>query len=147
MPRSTRTEGPHPVDRHVGRRVCERRLGLGYNQSELAKALGLTFQQVQKYEKGANRISASKLWDIAAFLKVDIGYFFAGFAEAADGMAEEASTFDHGYPVTRSTIEIDRLTPRLPLARQKLALQVIEGMARSGEQDIADRDGEPDRDA
>jgi transcriptional regulator with XRE-family HTH domain len=54
-------ELPHPVDVHVGRRVCEKRLSFGYNQSDLGRALGLTFQQIHKYEKGANRISASKL--------------------------------------------------------------------------------------
>ena len=74
MARGTADGGPHPVDRHVGRRVCEKRISLGYNQSDLGKALGLTFQQIQKYEKGANRVSASKLWDIARFFKVDIGY-------------------------------------------------------------------------
>ena len=70
--------GPHPVDRHVGRKVCEKRIALGYNQSDLGRALGLTFQQIQKYEKGANRISASKLWDIARFFSVDVSYFFDG---------------------------------------------------------------------
>ena len=61
MARGKGEDGPHPVDRHVGRRVCEKRISLGYNQSDLGRALGLTFQQVQKYEKGTNRISASKL--------------------------------------------------------------------------------------
>ena len=75
MARGTGEDGPHPVDRFVGRKVCEKRISLGYNQSDLGRALGLTFQQIQKYEKGANRISASKLWDIARFFKVDIGYF------------------------------------------------------------------------
>ena len=73
MARGKGEDGPHPVDRHVGRRVCEKRLALGYNQSDLGRALGLTFQQIQKYEKGANRVSASKLWDIARFFKVEIG--------------------------------------------------------------------------
>ncbi|MGH7018335.1 MAG: helix-turn-helix domain-containing protein, partial [Brevundimonas sp.] len=71
MVRGAAEGGPHPVDRHVGRRVCEKRVALGYNQSDLGRALGLTFQQIQKYEKGANRVSASKLWDIARFFKVD----------------------------------------------------------------------------
>ena len=88
MARGKGEDGPHPVDRHVGRRVCEKRLALGYNQSDLGRALGLTFQQIQKYEKGANRISASKLWDIARFFKVDIGYFFEGLNGAqATGVA------------------------------------------------------------
>ena len=88
MARGTGEDGPHPVDRHVGRRVCEKRLALGYNQSDLGRALGLTFQQIQKYEKGTNRVSASKLWDIARFFKVDIGYFFEGLTgSSAVGMA------------------------------------------------------------
>lgn len=129
MPRGTGEDGPHPVDRHVGRRVCEKRISLGYNQSDLGRALGLTFQQIQKYEKGANRISASKLFDIARFFKVDIGYFFEGLAAQA-GMAEgEAAGFTHDFPATRYTIEIGRLTPALPTRKQKLVLDVVREMA------------------
>lgn len=130
MARGTGEDGPHPVDRHVGRRVCERRLALGYNQSDLGRALGLTFQQIQKYEKGTNRVSASKLWDIARFFKVDIGYFFDGLAgSAATGMAEEGSAFEHDYPATRYTIEIGRLAPQLSTRQQKLALDLVRDMA------------------
>jgi transcriptional regulator with XRE-family HTH domain len=122
-------DGPHPVDRHVGRRVCEKRISLGYNQSDLARALGLTFQQVQKYEKGANRISASKLWDIARFFKVDVAYFFQGLG-GQPGMAEDdAPAFEHDSPVTRHTIEISRLATRLSPRQQKLALELIREMA------------------
>ena len=129
MPRGGE-DGPHPVDRHVGRRVCEKRIGLGYNQSDLGRALGLTFQQIQKYEKGANRISASKLWDIARFFKVDIGYFFEGLA-VQPGVAEGgASAFAHDFPATRYTIEIARLAPALPTRKQKLVLEMVREMAR-----------------
>ena len=128
MVRGVGEDGPHPVDRHVGRRVCEKRISLGYNQSDLGRALGLTFQQIQKYEKGANRISASKLWDIARFFKVDIGYFFQGLG-AQPGMAEgEAAPFDHDFPSTRYTIEISRLAPQLSSRQQKLALDMIREM-------------------
>lgn len=128
MPRGGE-DGPHPVDRHVGRRVCEKRISLGYNQSDLGRALGLTFQQIQKYEKGANRISASKLWDIARFFKVDIGYFFDGLT-AQPGMAEgDAPGFDHDFPATRYTIEIARLAPALPVRKQKLVLEMVREMA------------------
>ncbi len=128
MPRGGE-DGPHPVDRHVGRRVCEKRIGLGYNQSDLGRALGLTFQQIQKYEKGANRISASKLWDIARFFKVDIGYFFEGLA-VQPGVGEgDAPAFDHDFPATRYTIEISRLTPALPARKQKLVLEMVREMA------------------
>ncbi|RZJ18437.1 MAG: helix-turn-helix domain-containing protein [Brevundimonas sp.] len=134
MARGRGEDGPHPVDRHVGRRVCEKRIALGYNQSDLGRALGLTFQQIQKYEKGANRISASKLWDIARFFKVDIGYFFDGLTAARPGMAEgDAPAFDHDFPSTRHTIEIGRLAPQLSVRQQKLALDLIREMTGRGE--------------
>nr|WP_236547584.1 helix-turn-helix transcriptional regulator [Brevundimonas sp. G8] len=62
------------------------RLHRGFSQSDLGRAIGLTFQQVQKYEKGTNRISASKLWDISRFLAVDISHFFEDFAQDAGGV-------------------------------------------------------------
>ncbi len=75
---TTTTSGrtPDPVDLHVGREIAARRQIQGFTQSDLAKALGLTFQQVQKYEKGSNRVSASKLHRIAAFLGNTPGSFF-----------------------------------------------------------------------
>src|SRR3546814_1510601 len=66
----------HPVDVHVGGRVRLRRVFLGYSQEKLANALGLTFQQIQKYERGANRISASKLYELSRILSVPVTYFF-----------------------------------------------------------------------
>lgn len=130
MVRGSAEDGPHPVDRHVGRRVCEKRISLGFNQSDLGKALGLTFQQIQKYEKGANRISASKLWDIARFFKVDIGYFFEGLTDGRPGMAEaEGDAFVHDFPATRQTIEMARLAPQLPVRQQKLILDMMREMA------------------
>ena len=130
MVRGSAEDGPHPVDRHVGRRVCEKRIALGYNQSDLGRALGLTFQQIQKYEKGANRVSASKLWDIARFFKVDIGYFFEGLTTAAPGMAEgEAEPFVHDCPATRQSMEIGRLAPQLSVRQQKLVLDMMREMA------------------
>jgi transcriptional regulator with XRE-family HTH domain len=68
---------PDPVDVHVGARIRTRRLYIGMNQETLARALGLTFQQVQKYEGGANRVSASRLSQIAKILGVPIAYFFS----------------------------------------------------------------------
>ena len=121
-------DGPHPVDRHVGRRVAEKRISLGYNQSELGKALGLTFQQVQKYEKGSNRVSASKLWAIANFLKVDIAYFFDGLAPGQPGVAEPGVALDHETPQTRHAIEIAALARRLGAGRQKVALELIRSL-------------------
>lgn len=67
---------PHPVDVHVGQRVKLRRTLLGMTQGKLGESIGLTFQQIQKYERGANRISASKMWQLANVLDVPISYFF-----------------------------------------------------------------------
>lgn len=138
MARGKGVDGPHPVDRHVGRRVCEKRISLGYNQSDLGRALGLTFQQIQKYEKGVNRISASKLFDISRFFKVDVGYFFEGLAEGAAGMADEGADFEHDFPATRQTIEIARLAPRLSAKRQRLALDLIREMLDTPETEPVD---------
>lgn len=80
---------PNSVDAHVGEQVRMRRRQLGLSQERLADALGLTFQQVQKYERGSNRISASKLWETASFLDVPIDWFFRGLiAPAVSGVSE-----------------------------------------------------------
>lgn len=90
---------PDPVDIHVGRRLRMRRKDLGYSQQSLADALGLTFQQVQKYEGGSNRISASKLHATAMFLKTPIGFFFEGLDDpegtdtTAANLANEMASF------------------------------------------------------
>lgn len=69
---------PNPVDVHVGGRLRLRRILLGISQKEMAENLGITFQQVQKYENGINRISASRLWDISKVLKIPVEFFFSG---------------------------------------------------------------------
>jgi len=81
--------GPHPVDVHVGNLLRLRRRSLSITQQELARALGITFQQVQKYEKGTNRVSASMLYNIAATLKVPIAYFFQNVEDNSE--TEEVS--------------------------------------------------------
>lgn len=81
----------NPMDIHVGNRLRVRRIQLGLTQEKLAGLLGLTFQQVQKYEHGANRVSASRLYEIATVLKVPITYFYENIADgtpAFEGMAE-----------------------------------------------------------
>jgi transcriptional regulator with XRE-family HTH domain len=76
----------HPVDVHVGKRVRHRRWMVGMTQQQLGDIVGIKFQQIQKYETGMNRISASRLWDIAQALDVSIGFFFEGFdTDAAQG--------------------------------------------------------------
>ena len=134
MARGKGEDGPHLVDRHVGRRVSERRIGLGFTQSQLGEALGLTFQQIQKYEKGTNRVSASKLWEMSRFLEVDTRYFFEGLTALAPGMTEpDAASFDHDHPVTRQSLELARLAPRLSTRPQKLVLDMIREMLKEDE--------------
>ena len=67
---------PHPIDQHVGANVRQRRMFIGMSQEQLGEHLGLTFQQIQKYEKGSNRVSASRLWEISKILDVPIDFFF-----------------------------------------------------------------------
>ena len=80
----------HPVDVHVGKRVRHRRWLIGMTQQQLAEKVGIKFQQIQKYETGANRISASRLWDIADALDVQVSFFFEGLED------ENAATGDQG---------------------------------------------------
>jgi transcriptional regulator with XRE-family HTH domain len=79
------------IDKHVGTRLRMRRLMLNMSQSDIAKALGLTFQQIQKYEKGANRVSASRLQLLCAILKVPVSFFFDG-APRVHGLPDPAQT-------------------------------------------------------
>lgn len=88
----------HPVDVHVGKRVRHRRLLIGMTQQQLAERVGIKFQQIQKYETGANRVSASRLWDIADALDVPVSFFFEGLTTAADP-APASETPLNGVPI------------------------------------------------
>src|ERR1044071_9485162 len=85
-------KAPNPTDKHVGARVRMRRMMLGMSQEKLGDSLGLTFQQVQKYEKGTNRIGASRLQQISLILQVPVSFFFEGApTEQTDGFGEAPS--------------------------------------------------------
>ncbi len=81
----------HPVDVHVGKRVRHRRWMVGMTQQQLADKVGIKFQQIQKYETGMNRISASRLWDIADALSVPISFFFEGLDTHSAAQIEEVT--------------------------------------------------------
>ncbi|WP_298933377.1 helix-turn-helix transcriptional regulator [uncultured Ruegeria sp.] len=81
----------HHVDVHVGKRVRHRRWLIGMTQQQLAQQVGIKFQQIQKYETGANRISASRLWDIAETLDVPVSFFFEGLEETQKDEADKKS--------------------------------------------------------
>lgn len=116
---------PHGIDTHVGLRVRKRRKELGMSQETLAVHLGLTFQQVQKYERGSNRISASKLHAIAMTLRKPIGYFYADYDDdaAPDSFVESASERSIStFLSTREGIELAELFPRVkgPKLRRRI---------------------------
>jgi len=81
----------HRVDEHVGKRIRQRRWLKGMSQQKLAELVGIKFQQIQKYETGANRVSASRLWDIADALEVQVCYFFEGLRDEAEQEPETDS--------------------------------------------------------
>ncbi|MDI1227250.1 MAG: helix-turn-helix transcriptional regulator [bacterium] len=133
MPRSRRIdEGPHPVDVHVGHKVKNRRLTLGMSQDELAKSCGITFQQVQKYERGTNRISVSRLTEIAAALKTQLEYFTEGCAAllgggikgGARGMADNKQAAFEPEALSRDKIDLLRAYDAIDSAAHKR--QVVE---------------------
>jgi len=81
----------HPVDVHVGKRIRHRRWLIGMTQQQLAEQVGIKFQQIQKYETGANRVSASRLWDISDALEVPVSFFFEGLQEEGKAAAEKSA--------------------------------------------------------
>lgn len=127
--RSIAKDGPSPIDVHVGARVRLRRTLLGMSQEKLGEAIGLTFQQVQKYERGMNRISASKLWKLSNVLDVPVSYFFDDLSIDGEGpsipssgseMSGEALALD---PMAkRETLELVRAYYRIsdPIVRRRL---------------------------
>jgi transcriptional regulator with XRE-family HTH domain len=125
---------PSPIDVHVGSRVRLRRTLLGMSQEKLGEALGLTFQQVQKYERGVNRIGASRLFDLARVLDVPIGFFFddmpdsmggtasGGFRSRLAGFSETQEGFEDDTLHKRETLELVRAYYRInePAVRKRV---------------------------
>ena len=142
---SEKESKPSRIDVHVGLRIRLRRTLLGMSQERLGEALGLTFQQVQKYERGANRVGASRLFDLARVLDVPISYFFEdmpeplagthgspsarralGFAEAQEGCGDD--TMSH-----RETIELVRAYYHISeRAVRKRVFELIKSLASEG---------------
>jgi transcriptional regulator with XRE-family HTH domain len=117
---------PHPVDEHVGARLRQLRKSIKLSQSALAEQLGLTFQQVQKYERGTNRISASKLHEAAMVLNVPIAAFFDGLPAGAPA-GESASVDPAGESDLQRLIRLYEITPA---ADRRRLIDVVEAMAR-----------------
>lgn len=106
--RSGDGSGPDPVDIHVGKRIKARRALVGISQETLALACGVTFQQVQKYESGHNRVSASRLFQIAKLLKVVPGFFFEGLIADSDAdLADDPMRTDEAMTIVRLFNRLD----------------------------------------
>ena len=120
--------GPRPIDVHVGQRVRQRRVLCGLSQTEVANRIDLTFQQLQKYERGMNRISASKLWQISQVLGVPVQWFFMEYTE---GKKQAES-----YHMKRETLELVRNFSSAPPEIQRRFLSLVKSVAS-----ISDKSG------
>lgn len=120
---------PHPVDIHVGQALRIQRTLAGMSQTEVADKLGLTFQQIQKYERGMNRISASKLFELSQILEVHVYYFFAGLKQNNSSML-----VDNGGEVkeiySREVLELVRTYLKMPTTMQKSILDLIRKISK-----------------
>jgi len=133
---------PNPIDVHVGARIRLRRTLLGISQVTLAEAIGLTFQQVQKYEKGVNRVSSSRLVDLANALEVSIPYFFNEMSAAVQGQTPSELMRTKTRPendqvqdplARRETLELVRAYYRIedPAVRKRV-FELTKAVAKAG---------------
>ncbi len=104
---------PHPVDMHVGKRLRSRRTLLGMSQEKLGEAVGVTFQQIQKYERGLNRIGSSRLYEFARVLSNSVSYFFEGMETVANdsshpAMAEDSAGFEYENLANKEVLSLVR---------------------------------------
>lgn len=137
---------PNPIDVHVGSRVRLRRTLLGMSQEKLAKAVGLTFQQIQKYERGANRIGASRLFQFTRVLDVPVSFFYDDMPSDAGngipGLSEGPSaTFEQGNLARRETLELVRAYYKItdPSVRRRL-FDLTKALGRSGGDPVPEDD-------
>lgn len=120
-------KNPNPIDVHVGSRVRMRRMLVGLSQEKLGERLGLTFQQVQKYEKGSNRVSASRLYQMAQILGVPVQFFFEDLPEAAKGPFGSATGFAES---SQETLIMDFLNSSEGLQLNKAFSEISDAAVR-----------------
>jgi transcriptional regulator with XRE-family HTH domain len=139
---------PHPIDRHVGARVRLRRMLVGMSQEKLGAALGITFQQIQKYEKGANRIGASRLQELARILQVPPAFFFEGAPSgqaSATGFSEpDAGAYVVDFLSTSEGLQLNRAFAliRDPRVRRRI-LDLVTSLAQESGAPAADGPAKP----
>jgi transcriptional regulator with XRE-family HTH domain len=114
---------PHLVDIHVGARIRMRRKAQGLTQTQLADSVGITFQQLQKYERGTNRVSASKLYGMAVTLQISVAWFFEGMPSMGGaGQTDQRVQAVRRFMATEEGVELASLVPQLPMAQR---LQIL----------------------
>lgn len=128
------TKAPNPVDKYVGGRVRMRRIMLGMSQEKLGEALGLTFQQVQKYEKGTNRVGASRIQQISEILQVPVSFLFEGGpsgASSAGGFSEGSSpAYVSDFLATSEGLALTRAFTRISDAKLRRSIvEMVEQIA------------------
>ena len=128
------TKAPNPVDKYVGSRVRMRRIMLGMSQEKLGESLGLTFQQVQKYEKGTNRIGASRLQQIAEILQVPVSFLFEGGPAGPNALAgfseAQSPTYVSDFLATSEGLALTRAFTRITDAKLRRSIvELVEQMA------------------
>lgn len=137
------TGKPNPIDIHVGSRIRLRRTLLGMSQQKLGEAIGLTFQQVQKYERGANRVGSSRMFELARVLDVEIGFFFeemgsdtaARGRQHAMGHAVEVPEADQDPMTKRETLELVRAYYKITDAKvRKRLFEMTKALAAAPKQ-------------
>ena len=109
----------HPVDAHVGKRIRQRRWQLGMTQQQLADAVGIKFQQIQKYETGVNRVSASRMWEIAGTMSVPVSYFFEGLDSEAGATDATARTAASDLLGDKEALDLLRIYYSIPEAQRR----------------------------
>ncbi|GAA6207844.1 helix-turn-helix transcriptional regulator [Cognatishimia sp. WU-CL00825] len=118
------------IDVLVGKRIRARRHAIGISQTELGDAIGVKFQQIQKYETGANRVSASRLWAVAEKLGVDVVYFFEGIRRGEEISGSEVDPVDKmDFLSDRDTLEMMELYRKLPQSQRSAVLAFMRSMA------------------
>ena len=121
---------PNPIDIHVGSRMRMRRIMLGMSQQKLGEALGLTFQQVQKYERGTNRVGASRLWDLSNVLDVPITFFFEDMPHEVAGNSPRLRAGLAEEPVPEVDFEPDPMAKRETLELARAYYRIKDPMVR-----------------
>jgi transcriptional regulator with XRE-family HTH domain len=129
---------PHLVDIHVGARIRLRRKAMGLTQTQLANSVGITFQQLQKYERGANRVSASKLYGMAVTLQISVAWFFEGMASLEDsGESDPRTQAVLRFMATKEGVELASLVPQLPMAQRLQILALAKTLSMDDEAERA----------